>query len=95
MYSVTGIGDCGHTETGKLSRPHGDLPQFWKIHEKDCVIRITIKRDLKYLPTGERNSAVSPALGDLQVETDPLAIDQDRSRVNQLLSRTVVAFVAA
>ena len=80
---------------GTLFRPYGDLPQFWKVPEKDCVIRITVSRDLKYLPTGEQISAVPAALGDLQVEADPLAIDQDRSRVKQLLSRTVVAFVAA
>lgn len=94
MHLVTEICDFGHTGVGRLPNRLGQLAQFWEIPERDCVIRITVKRDPKYLPTGERNSAVPAALGDLQVEADPLAIDQDRSRVNQLLSCTVVAFVA-
>ncbi len=73
----------------RFAKPVGHLTQFCKFPEVDRVIRITMKRDLKR-QGAEPLSAASPALRDLQVETDALAVDEDRSGVNQLLPSTVV-----
>src|SRR5271169_6602885 len=80
---------------GNVSGRLGELARFWEIPERDCVIKITVMRDLEYAQTPDPASAVPAALGDLQVKADPLAVDQDRSRINQLLSGAVVALVAA
>ena len=93
MYLVTGMGDYGHTEMAWLAKLLSELPQFWKIPGMERVTRVTVKRDLEQ-PSG-RASATRPALSGLQVKTDALAVDQNRSRIDQLLTGTVVTLVAA
>src|SRR5450631_1487448 len=77
-----------------LAKLLSELPQFWKIPEMERVTRVTGKRDLEQ-PSGRAASAPRPALSGLQVKTDAFAVDQNRSRIDQLLTGTVVTLVAA
>jgi len=63
-------------------KPVGHLTQFCKIPEMSRVIRITLRCDSKEAPVAG-NRQRPAALRDLQVEADPLPIDQDRSHINQ------------
>ena len=69
----------------QLPRLFGHLPQFWKIPGMVGVSKITVRCDLKCGRTAEPASAAPAPPGNLQVETDSLATDQNRSRIDQLL----------